>query len=431
MIRNMIKRIGFLLLISSLVINVNGQEDTSLDIKCKENRSVYYQYYKSKDYVSALNPWRYAFLNCPSSAENIFRHGPKIIKQRMSDDKENRSAYIDTLLMVFDQRIQYFGKEGYVLGLKGYELLQADKNRSEEALKYLEQSLEMEKNKSSVKAVYGYMRAMVNLEKSGVKTKADVLAAYDFISEIIQFNIVNHSKRTKNFIKYSDMVEKLFAPYANCSDLIDLFSKKISSQNDDIILLKRITTLLDKKECTSSELFFNASIRLYALEPSASSANQMSKMSISRGKTSDAITFAKDAVALEQDNDVKAKYYLTLADAYRSAGSYSSARNAVYNALELRDGWGEAYINLGNIYVAGAKSCGNDFDTQTVYWVAVDAFKRALLDSETKDRAAKSINTYSKYFPTKENCFFYGIVAGGEHTVECWIQQTTSARTSD
>ena len=31
---------------------------------------------------------------------------------------------------------------------------------------------------------------------------------------------------------------------------------------------------------------------------------------------------------------------------------------------------------LGSIYVAGAKVCDTDFEIQTVYWVAVDAFKR-------------------------------------------------------
>jgi tetratricopeptide (TPR) repeat protein len=170
---------------------------------------------------------------------------------------------------------------------------------------------------------------------------------------------------------------------------------------------------------------------LYELEPSSASADQMSKMSIAKGKSSNAIAFAKQAIELEEDANQKAIYYLGLADAYRNGGSYASARNAVYSALELRNGWGEAYMNLGNIYIAGAKNCGSDFDKSTVYWVAVDAFRKARTDEETSDRASKSINTYSKYFPTKENCFFNGLEAGTQHTVACWINKTTTARTSD
>ena len=77
------------------------------------------------------------------------------------------------------------------------------------------------------------------------------------------------------------------------------------------------------------------------------------------------------------------------------------------------------------------KSCGNSFEQKTVYWVAVDAFRQALSDTETRDRASKGINTYSKYFPTKENCFDYGIRDNTKHNVGCWINKTTIARTSD
>jgi tetratricopeptide (TPR) repeat protein len=334
-------------------------------------------------------------------------------------------------MLVFDQRIQYFGKEGYVLGLKGYELIGVDKSRSEEALTYLKKSIDLDGNNASVQAVYGYMRAMVNLEKSGVKSKVDVLEAYALVSEVIDFNIVNESKSSKNFIKYSEKVENLFTPYANCDDLIALFSQKFDATTEDVNALKRITKVLDSKKCTDSELFFKASSRLYELEPSASSADQMSKMSIAKGKSADAITYAKKAIELEEDPIVQAKYYLALADAYRSAGSFSSARNAVYSALEIRIGWGEAYMNLGNIYIAGAKKCGSDFEKSTVYWVAVDAFSKARSDEDTKERASKSINTYSKYFPTKETCFFNGVEAGKSHTIACWINKTTTARTSD
>jgi len=88
-------------------------------------------------------------------------------------------------------------------------------------------------------------------------------------------------------------------------------------------------------------------------------------------------------------------------------------------------------MNLGNIYISGAKSCGSNFDNSTVYWVAVDSFKKALSDEETKDRASKSINTYSKYFPSTETCFFNGLETGNSHTVGCWINKATAVRTSD
>ena len=103
------------------------------------------------------------------------------------------------------------------------------------------------------------------------------------------------------------------------------------------------------------------------------------------------------------------------------------------------EGW-EAITRLFNLGVteglcvggvAGASTCGNDFEQKTVYWVAVDAFKKALSNEDTKARASKSINTYSKYFPTTETCFFNGVESGKAYMVSCWINKSTIVRTSD
>ena len=88
-------------------------------------------------------------------------------------------------------------------------------------------------------------------------------------------------------------------------------------------------------------------------------------------------------------------------------------------------------MNLGNIYVAGAKSCGNDFEQKTVYWIAVDMFNKAQKDESVKSRARKSINTYSKYFPSTEVCFFNNVEKNTTYNIECWVNKTTTVRTSD
>jgi len=430
---NKMMKINFVLVVIVLIgLSANAQSKYGADsVACIENLSLFREYYKQKNYVDALKPWRWTFNNCPSSSGNIYKNGPKIFKEIMKVDKENKAAYLDTIMMIFDQRIQYFGKEGYVLALKGYELVIADKKRSAQALSILDKSITLDGNNADFRAVYGYMKAMVNLERNGGKTKQDVLEAYARISAVIDYNIVNESKVTKYFIQYAEKIENLFTPYANCKDLVILFSAKFDATTEDVSFLKRVTKVLEKKECTTEQLFFDASSRLYELDPSASSADKMAKMSIAKGKSSDAIKFAAKAIEMEDVGNQKAIYYLGLADAYRNSGSFLLARNAVYRALELRNGWGEAYLNLGNIYVSGAKNCSVDFEKSTVYWIAVDSFSKALLDEDTKSRASKSINTYSKYFPTKETCFFNGVEAGKSHTIGCWINKATIARTSD
>ena len=188
---------------------------------------------------------------------------------------------------------------------------------------------------------------------------------------------------------------------------------------------------MDKKECTENNLFFKVSSKLYELEPSALAASKMGKMSISRNEFNQAINYFKEALDLEDDIEKKAKYYLGLADAYRNSGSFSQARQAAYKSLDLKNKWGEGYMSLGNIYIAGAKSCGNEFEQKTVYWIAVDMFNLAKRDADVEARAKKSINTYSKYFPSTEVCFFNNVVKNSDYKIECWINKSTVVRTSD
>ena len=269
------------------------------------------------------------------------------------------------------------------------------------------------------------------MEKNGKLEKQNVLELYAELSEAIDFNLENNPKKNKYYTQTSLNVESLFTPYADCDALLNIFTDKFAKSPEDIKLLKRILKVMDKKECTENNLFFEVSSKLYEIEPSALAASKMGKMSISRSDYAQAIKYCKEAIDLESDSEAQAKYYLGLADAYRNAGLFSQARQAAYKALDLKSNWGEAYMSLGNIYVAGAKSCGNEFEQKTVYWIAVDMFNLARRDQNVESRAKKSINTYSKYFPSMEVCFFNNVEKNSDYRIECWINKTTVARTSD
>ena len=102
-------------------------------------------------------------------------------------------------------------------------------------------------------------------------------------------------------------------------------------------------------------------------------------------------------------------------------------------AANLKSDWGEPFLILGDIYVASANSCGNNnLERGAVYWVAVDMFKKAKsVDDILSSKANKRISTYSKYFPSKEDCFFDNLSSGDNYKVGCWIDKSTKVRTRD
>ncbi|MFW6327855.1 MAG: hypothetical protein ACOC2F_06030, partial [Bacteroidota bacterium] len=64
-----------------------------------------------------------------------------------------------------------------------------------------------------------------------------------------------------------------------------------------------------------------------------------------------------------------------------------------------------------------------------VYWAAVDKYIKAQnVDPSMAEEANQRISQYSRYFPDKEDAFFYDYTVGKSYTVGCWINETTSVR---
>ena len=428
------KKIVILVAILFLTDGLKAQGKYGVDsVNCVINLSLYREYYKQKNYDDALKPWRWVYNNCPSSSGNIFKNGPTLIKYIIKKYPENKAAYTDTLMMIYNKRIQFFGNEGYVLGRKGADLIKYAPERFEEGYDILNKAIDLQQNRSEAGTLLAYFKSSVLMEKNARLDKQKVLDSYARVADIIDYNISNNSKKDK-YLQASEIIESLFAPYANCNDLVKIFAAKFDASTEDVDFLIRITKLLDSKECAQNQLYFDAATRLHELAPSALSASKMGKLNVVKNNYTLAVDYFTQAVELEEDVNVQARYYLELADAYRISGSYSRARMMAFKSLELRPDWGEPYISIANIYIssAGSRCASSEFEKESVYWVAVDKFIQAKsIDESLTQKANKAIATYSKYFPNTESCFFNGVESGQNYKVECWINETTKVRTRD
>ncbi len=86
---------------------IRKESDT---LKCAQNLSVYVSYMKKRMYDDALAPWRQLFFECPSSHVNIYSDGIKLMEHYLSKttDEAARKAYVDTILLIYDQRMFFF-----------------------------------------------------------------------------------------------------------------------------------------------------------------------------------------------------------------------------------------------------------------------------------------------------------------------------------
>ena len=427
----------FIFLLSlSLKINANTLNDNKFgsdSIACITNISLYREFVKQKNFDDAIQPWRKAYAECPRASKNIYIDGAKIYNyliKKNKGDSDIQKAYLDTLMTIYDQRITHFGKESYVLGLKGSDMIKYSFGDFEQAFTILKQSVEALGQKSKATPLFSYFKAATAKFKAQTLTKPEVLEVYSLVSDYLSKNASIESKSQKFYIKASENVEKLFVPFASCENLVQMFDEKYQSNPDDISLIKRIVKILDKKDCTDAQVYYLAATKLHQSEPSALSAYNMGNLSLKKNKPKEAIGFFNQAIEMTDQEQEKANAYYGLAGAYFKSANYSTARTNANKAMQINPKWGKPLMLIGEMYVASTEQCGgNTFENAMLYSAALDKFILARnTDSSVADLANKKIASYSKYLPSNEDAFFNGYKEGDTYKIECWIGEPTKVR---
>ncbi|MCK4677297.1 MAG: tetratricopeptide repeat protein [Bacteroidales bacterium] len=421
-------------------------------VACIEQLSLYkinYRIWKDHNYseevinqIPIYTPWQWVFLNCPQSSQNIYVDGVKIIQYLYDreSDKTIKNGLIDTLMLIYDQRIQYFGqtntsREGAVLGRKGVDLYKYRPNEIEEINDLLGRSIELEGNKSKGPVLVYYFRSTIKGATSGLIDSSAIIENYDIISEIIEYNLKlskNNPRGLANWQNVKGNIETTFEPFATCKDLITIFKKKIDKNPEDTELLRKITGILNKKDCADSDLFFEATKKFHALDPTGESAYLMGIMHIKKEQYNTAAKYFEESVSLLTDKDKTADAYYLLANINLNTKNFNKARSFAYKGLEIRPEDGSFYLVIGDMYASSAKDCGqNDLTSKVAFWAAVDKYKQAKsVDAFMEDEANKRITAYSRQFPSVETIFFYDLSEGDAYRVECWINETTTVRSA-
>ncbi|MCX6234634.1 MAG: tetratricopeptide repeat protein [Bacteroidetes bacterium] len=416
--------------------------------KCVMEISLYREFYKqwrSSNYKLALNDalihWRWVFVYCPLGTENTYVDGAKMFNFLAQSITDNtlKEKFIDTLMMIYDQRIKYFPlhykekkpQEGEILGRKGIDLYQLKPSAYEETYKILKRSVDLQGAGSAAAVLVYYFMVTTQMANDGKIPKEIVLDTYDQVITIIDTILKNQTnpEQLTELEVVKTNIDQMFEPFATCNDLVNIYTKKFNQKGEDPEVLKKITSMLYKKNCTDSQLYFDATNNLYKLEPTPESAYFIGRMLIKKQEYNDATKFLLSATNMSDTNS-RADCYLLLADTYRNLNDYPKARSFAFKSVELRPKDGNPYILIGDLYATSAKDCSEDeFTQKTIYWTAVDKYIKAKnVDPKISDVADERISSYMKAFPSAEANFFHDLKEGDTYLVECWINETTTVR---
>lgn len=404
-------------------------------VECRKNTSIYSLMYKNNDYVGAYDAWHKVVVTCPQSSKNLYIRGSNILKMKINAAKRatERDSLINELMALYDTRIKYFGEVGDNLSRKAMDLEQIKGSTAiAEYYPIYVEAMRQSGGKLEASYAYKYFVATVTYVQANLGEASLVIDAYDQVSTLLDNASRNNPANAEEIGQYMTNVEALFAPYASCDELVNIYSKKFDANPDDIDLLKKITGIMRKKGCTEQELFFKTSEQLHKLDPSPSTAFLMAQMCYNNKRYSDAVKYTEEAIKGLTDEEDRYRAYLLMGMAYDGQNSYSAARNAYRNATDIKPTSGEPYLMIAQLYGSNARSVDDGMGGASAYWAAVDKCVRAKSidqSAKTVEVANRLINTYSAHFPKQDKAFMLDLIDGNSFTVPGWIGESTTIRT--
>lgn len=407
-----------------------------------QNISLYREFYKQKNFSAALEPWRYVFEQAPCSREQTHIDGIVMFKDRLKAQKDSvlRTPLLDTLMLIYDARAKYFPKSApNALGRKAVDMLEFIPGQNQRIREAFEAAVKAGGQATEPFVLGYYFKVAIKEYKGGALNQAQIFDLYNQLVGIADANLANPSLDSTKRLRFTENKAALDADLSisvieNCDQIFKNFEGKFAEGNTDKSLRDLIYNQLRIKNCKDSEFYEKVAIRKFADDPQPALGIELARRFHKSSRSKDADSYYQQALQLVTDDSVKAQYTMDYAALFSEDKQYDKARDLALQAQALRPSWGKPLIFIGNLYAASYNVCGGGIAAQAVYWAAVDKFKQAArTNPELQAECDQLISKYSGYFPKKETLFFNNppYKGGDAYRVGCWIQESTSVRTSD
>ncbi len=404
-------------------------------INCLMNLSLYREFFKHNNYKDAIKSWRKVFKECPASSQNMYVDGVKMYKKFISGEKNPDviEAYVDTILMIYDQRIEYFNDEANVIGRKATDLLRYRKDKLEsieEAYGYLAKSIELDPEGARDAILILFMNTSVSLHKAGILLQNQTINDYFTASEVIDEKL-DRNPNNRRFLRAKENVDDLIMDEGilTCEALNQYYDPRFEKNKNDEAFLNKMIDFYYNSGCDRSDMYVKASEQLYLIQPDHESAYKLARLLVAREEYDKASKYYLEAINGEGSNEQTGKYYYELAQITRVEEETCKAIEYAREAAKKNPNMGDAYVLLGDLYVESRENLGDAFERRTAFWAAADKYIKAKnVDPTTADVADKRLSDYASQFPDSEECFFRTLNDGDAYHVKGCINEYTTVR---
>ncbi len=462
------KIFGTIALVSLIMANAYGQqkgwkwpEDSATKVKAIEMNVIQSDAIKMGDFKTAIPALKWLIANAPDLNKSIYINGSKayesLAKAAQKEEKNAkaalksatdkpaaeavfaeksalRAAYADTLLSMYDLRIEHFGDKPNVLNrkvFKAYKYYVKDFSKSEWLLEMFDEAFDIGGTKIPDANLVAYMNVIkvnAKLKKIG---EEEILNRYDKISEVIDQKIVaNEAKEKSNdsLLKKKNAIDGILMDIVdiNCEFVETNMAPKFDENPNDLKLVKRMFTFMLNGKCTDSPLFLSVSMQLQKMVPDYGLCKMIASKCVANKDYSHAHNYYNQALELTEDGIKKSEIYVSQGKVYSAQHNKPKARAMYSHAIAADPTNKKAYIAIGDLYYHSFKECKEEQDMvkdRLVFIAAYDQYKKA--------GASKKMASAKEQFPSKEDLFNGDYTVGQTLSLGCWINKSVVLKTRD
>lgn len=429
----MIKSTFFALLVfvstfSMAQVGWNWPEDPNLKDQAMEKQAYYKLLIAQSKYEEAMDPLNWLYKNNPNLNPSIYIQGADCLENiiKSTSDKVRKERLQDSLLWMYDQRIEHFDNDAATMDRKVYE---AFKLYYKTPAKYsmiadlYEKAYDMNGPEISTFNLNTYMLLAKNYHQiNEAKMPAEkVLDIHTQISDIIEAkrkNGENAEKLDKEQSKTDAWLSSI-PGILSCEFIEEKLVPKFRANPSDLNTAKKIFKYSVQAKCTDQPYFMEASEPVFKEQPSYSLASAIGNKYLASGEPSKGLQFHEEAEKLATSTDEKYDALMGQAVANSKLGNKSRSRALAYEALSAKPGGSEAYNLIGNLYFTSFDDCKEEksqVQDRAVFIAAYDMYMKA--GNKAQMDAAKT------QFPSIEDIFNQGKEEGDPITIGCWINTT-------
>jgi hypothetical protein len=451
--------------VSSITAQCTNWNDSPRKSEAEDAHVVYRSLIKGKqvadldkmteeEFTTTFDNWKLAYEIAPAADGKRASHysdGRKLMMAKFNkeQDAEKKKEYAQAVLRLYDEQIECYQNEGYLLGRKGFDMFYFLGNGySMDSYETLKSSAKKGGNATEYIVFDPLTQIMAYLYKSKQIEREEVIEVYDEVEKIIAYNSENNKDYAQYYKDVGAIVTNNFKEVAGEVFDCEYFKKrllpKFQENPDDLEVIKYVYVTLSDQNCQEDDPEMKELKAKYELVAKAYNDSievirrndnpiyDATKLQ-QEEKYKEAVARYKVGIETSDDDNAKAQAYYSIAfiQTYEF-GKYQTARGNAQKAAGLKSGWGKPYILIGDMYAKSSRSCGDDWNTRLAILAAIAKYRYAKsIDSEVAADANKRIGNYNAARPEKQEGFMRGVSEGQKAKVGCWIGETVTVEFKD